>query len=89
MMVSLKIYLDLPEVAAATTLGITTIQRMVRENQFPAPRQIGGRRVGWLVSEVTDWAMSRPVSDLPPPPNTGAKKPRRSSQFSQAAQKGA
>ena len=72
----LKIYFDIDELCAATTLSKTTIQKMVREQQFPAPRHLGGRRVGWLVKEVLEWAENRPVSDLPPPPNTGARKPR-------------
>ena len=39
-----------------------------------ADRQLSGQRVGWLVREVQEWAESRPVSNLPPPPNTGAPK---------------
>ena len=31
-----------------------------------------------LEREVQEWAESRPVSQLPPPPNTGAPKPRSS-----------
>jgi len=50
------------------------IIRMAREGQFPKRRQLSGQRVGWLVREVQEWAESRPVSNLPPPPNTGAPK---------------
>lgn len=90
MIAQLKIYFDMTELCAATTLSETTIQKMIREQQFPAPRHLGGRRVGWLVKEVLEWAENRPVSDLPPPPNTGAKKPGRGLQQSaQAAQTGA
>lgn len=32
------------------------------------------RRVCWLRAELDAWLISRPVSDLAPPPNTGAKK---------------
>ncbi|KAF1042374.1 MAG: hypothetical protein GAK35_02747 [Herbaspirillum frisingense] len=77
MMDKLKLYLDMPELIIATTLAETTIQKMIRDNEFPAPRQIAGRRVGWLVDEVKEWARTRPKSELPPPPNTGAKKPGR------------
>jgi prophage regulatory protein len=71
------IYLDLEAVAAAISLGEATVQRLVRDNEFPRPRQISGKRTAWLVREVEEWAETRPVSDLPPPPNTGhrAKKP--------------
>lgn len=64
------IYLDLPEVSAVTTLATATIQKLVREEAFPKPRQLSGRRVAWLVREVEEWAEQRPISDLPPPKNT-------------------
>jgi prophage regulatory protein len=67
------IYLELPAVAQAVALAESTIQREVREGRFPAPRQLSGRRVAWLVREVEEWAESRPVSDLLPPKNTGKR----------------
>ena len=70
------IFLDLPAVVQAVALSESTVQELVRQGQFPPPRQLSGRRVGWLVREVTEWAESRPVSTLPPPPNTSALKPR-------------
>ncbi|MGL4265312.1 MAG: helix-turn-helix transcriptional regulator [Afipia sp.] len=63
------VFLDLPTVAQAAT-----VERLEREGQFPKRRQLSGQRVGWLVREVQEWAESRPVSNLPPPPNTGAPK---------------
>jgi prophage regulatory protein len=68
------IYIELSELSAGLTLGEATIQRMVRENEFPKPRQLSARRVAWLMREVEEWAESRPVSDLPPPPNTGKRR---------------
>lgn len=35
------------------------------------------RRTAYLFSEVKAWAQSRPVSDLPPPANTGHSNRRR------------
>ena len=64
------IYLELEAVAGAVALAASTVQRLVRENAFPKPRQLSGRRVAWLVREIEEWAESRPVSDLPPPQNT-------------------
>ncbi len=75
----MKLYLDLAGVADAVSLAEATIQREVREGKFPAPRQLSGRRVGWLVREVEEWAENRPVSALPPPPNTGKRKPKAAS----------
>jgi prophage regulatory protein len=73
----LKLFYDKSELTAATTLSKTTIEEEIRLGRFPKPRQLAGRRTGYLVEEVVEWARSRPVSDQPPPPNTGAKKPRR------------
>lgn len=65
-----RIYVDLPEVAELLTLATATIQKLVREDVFPKPRQLSGRRVGWLLREVEEWAEQRPVSELLPPANT-------------------
>lgn len=70
------LYLDIQAVVATVSLSEPTVQKLVRENLFPKPRLLSGRRVGWLTREVEEWAETRPVSDLPPPPNTGAKKQR-------------
>ncbi|MBT2181004.1 AlpA family phage regulatory protein [Ralstonia pickettii] len=64
------ILLDLSAVAKALSLSETTVQQLVREGGFPKPRRLSSRRVGWLVREIQEWAEARPVSDLPPPPNT-------------------
>jgi prophage regulatory protein len=70
------IYVELESVAELVTLGTATIQRMVACNEFPKPRQLSGRRVAWLYREVVEWSETRPVSDLPPPPNSGARRGR-------------
>ena len=67
------LYLELEAVATVVALAATTVQRLVRDGQFPRPRQLSGRRVAWLVREVEEWAEARPMSDLPPPSNTGRK----------------
>jgi len=54
----------------------STIEEDRRRGRFPKPQKLSERKVGWLVSEIEEWARSLPVSDLPPPPNTGAPKPR-------------
>ncbi|MCY1263108.1 Prophage CP4-57 regulatory protein (AlpA) [compost metagenome] len=70
------IYVDLPTVASIVALSITSVQRLVREEQFPKPRVVSNRRVAWLVREVEEWAEARPVSELLPPPNTSRRKPQ-------------
>lgn len=70
------IFLDLPTVATTVALSTAAIERLEREGDFPKRRLLSGRRVGWLLREVQEWAESRPVSNLPPPANTGAPKRR-------------
>lgn len=48
---------------------ITGLCRMHRYNlekksQFPCRRQLGGRSVGWLLSEVNVWVQSQPKSQI-------------------------
>ncbi|MBD9395181.1 AlpA family phage regulatory protein [Acidovorax sp. ACV01] len=68
--------LDLPGVAETLCVSPSTVQLMVRQGEFPEPRQLSGRRVGWLSIEVAAWAAARPKSVQLPPHNTGASKPR-------------
>ena len=37
----------------------TTRYMMEKEGQFPVRRKLGGRAVGWLLSEVSEWQQSR------------------------------
>lgn len=37
----------------------TTRYMMEKDGSFPARRKLGGRAVGWLLSEVTAWQNSR------------------------------
>nr|WP_157604985.1 AlpA family phage regulatory protein [Rhizobacter sp. Root16D2] len=68
--------MQLPECidAAFTSLSESTVEKLVREEAFPKPRLLSGRRVAWLVREVTAWCEERPVSNLLPPPFTGRRK---------------
>lgn len=63
------LYVDLPGLAAALSLSESTLKALVRQEGFPKPRALSGRRVGWLVREVTEWAEQRPVSKMLPPPS--------------------
>ncbi len=70
------IFLDKPSVCAAVSLSEGVWEQLVQSGQAPKPRQLSGRRVGWLLREVMEWAETRPVSELPPPPNTGNRRKR-------------
>ncbi len=60
------IYLDLPGVAAAISLSMSSIKNMVASGKFPRPRELSGRRVAWLVREIEEWCEARPVSTMLP-----------------------
>ena len=72
-MATKPLYVELTEMPDVVKLAPATVQRLVRLNQFPAPRQLSPHRVGWLYRELVEWSESRPVSNLPPPPNTGTR----------------
>lgn len=71
------LFLDLQTVAKVVALSESAVQGLVRKGEFPQPRQLSDRRVAWSVAEVQQWAESRPVSQLLPPPNTGVGRPRK------------
>ncbi len=64
-------YLDRDSAAAFVSLSVNALERMVASRDFPQPRQLTSRRVGWLVREVEEWAESRPVSSNLPVANSG------------------
>ncbi|CAM7422813.1 AlpA family transcriptional regulator [Phytobacter diazotrophicus] len=48
-----------PECRQITGLCRTTRYMMEKDGKFPARRKLGGRAVGWLLSEITAWQQSR------------------------------
>ena len=42
----------------------TTRYMMERDGKFPARRQLGGRSVGWVLSEVMEWVNRQPKATL-------------------------
>ena len=69
--------LDLDRAAEMLCVSKSTVQKLVREGDFPKPRLLSANRVGYLSVEVAAWALKRPEANLLPPPNTGAPKPKR------------
>nr|WP_076503545.1 AlpA family phage regulatory protein [Pseudacidovorax sp. RU35E] len=65
-----------PQAAAYCGLSESTFGRAVRRGEAPQPRRLADKRTGWLRAELDAWLVALPISDLPPPMNTGAKKPR-------------
>lgn len=54
------------EVAQTTGMSRTSLWRMVRARAFPAPVQVGARRIAWRQSEIANW-----MSSLGPTNGTG------------------
>lgn len=44
-----------PECRQITGLCRTTRYMMEKKGEFPIRRKLGGRAVGWLLSEITAW----------------------------------
>jgi prophage regulatory protein len=58
--------LNVREVLAITSLGRTSLYCLVKEGDFPAPRQLTKRKVGWRQSEVLRWVDERAVASSGP-----------------------
>jgi prophage regulatory protein len=41
----------------------TTLRRWMAEEEFPRPKQLGPRAVGWVASHVSEWLDKRPVAN--------------------------
>jgi prophage regulatory protein len=67
-----KSVLSKKQVQAITGLSPYTIMNYVKAGLFPAPIQLGPRRIGWLNSEVNSriaaWAAERPPAKAAEPP---------------------
>lgn len=70
-----RIFVPFPELAEI--LGVTFtrvhIYRMIKLGKFPAPRRLSENKVAWLLSDLLDYADSRPVAL--PKPKLPRKKP--------------
>jgi len=53
-------YLRFPEVKSRTGLSRTTIHRLIKAGDFPPPKSLGARAVGWKNSAIKSWCASRP-----------------------------
>lgn len=49
----------LKEVMKMTGLGRSTVYKYIAEGTFPKPIPLGGRSVGWLEGEVSEWILER------------------------------
>nr|WP_281400275.1 AlpA family phage regulatory protein [Sphingomonas sabuli] len=54
--------LGLKRVREMTSLGKSTIYRMIAGKQFPRPLRLSERRVAWRQSDINDWLDTRAKS---------------------------
>lgn len=65
------VFLARPEAAAYLSISESTIDTLVAAGDLAKPRKISPARTGWLVTDLDEFARTRPVSDLLPPRNAG------------------
>ena len=51
--------LSATEVATKTSMSVSNIRRMVREDKFPKPFALTENRQGWLEQDVDEWISER------------------------------
>ena len=49
----------LQQVTAHVGLSKATLYKMIEAGNFPAPKKLGARSVGWLESDIQAWIDSR------------------------------
>ena len=54
--------LTMRQVVDRTTLKRSTIYKMMARDEFPAPIQLGRKRIGWRESDIVEWIRSRPAA---------------------------
>lgn len=52
-------FMRVTEVARVTGAGKSTLYFWMAKGDFPKPRKLGARAVGWLASDVDAWISSR------------------------------
>lgn len=54
------VILRMPTVRRMTTLGRSTIYRLMALNLFPSAIRLGPRAVGWRLTDIDQWLQERP-----------------------------
>ena len=47
--------LSASEVAAKTSMSVSNVRRLARDNKFPQPFALTENRYGWLEADVDEW----------------------------------
>ena len=51
--------LRIKDVIKITAMSNSTIYELIKSNDFPRPKRIGKRAVGWLENDIQNWVDSR------------------------------
>ena len=51
--------LRIKDVIKITAMSNSTIYELIKSNDFPRPKRIGKRAVGWLENDIQNWVESR------------------------------
>ena len=54
-------FMDLHAVVEHVALSASTVEQLVCEGTFPAPRLVSGHRLRWLTREVDEWCETQPI----------------------------
>lgn len=65
------VFLAKPAAAAYLSISESTIDVLVNSGALPKPRKISANRTAWLLTDLKQFALTRPESDLAPPRGAG------------------
>ena len=51
--------LRIKDVIKITAMSNSTIYELIKSNDFPRPKRIGKRAVGWLENDIQNWVDTR------------------------------
>ena len=54
--------LRIKDVIKITAMSNSTIYELIKSNDFPRPKRIGKRAVGWLAGDIQSWIDNRPTA---------------------------
>ena len=53
--------LKMKDLPAILNMSVRTIYSLREHGQFPSPRRLSPKRVGWLASDIQEWVRNRPL----------------------------
>jgi predicted DNA-binding transcriptional regulator AlpA len=66
-----------PEVTNKVGVSYQTLWTWMQQGKFPRSRELAGGKIGWVLSEVNEWILNRPVVRLKDDPPVRSANARR------------